>query len=129
MNTHLLGNEHQWIIETHYEDSEEFEYHWDKKVFPSETREDVSDQTSTYRGKQWNIHPQAFFIDLDWWASVGCPEWGVEHRYELPEPFETIEPIRSKENWHDEYTPHWIAPSKNLKNYSSKTIFLVTEKI
>ena len=31
MNTHLLGNEHQWIIETHYPDSEEFEYHWDKK--------------------------------------------------------------------------------------------------
>ena len=60
MNTHLLGNEHQWIIETHYDDSEEFDYHWDKKVFPAETREDVSDQTSTYRGKQWNINPQAF---------------------------------------------------------------------
>lgn len=47
MNTHLLGNEHQWIIETHYDDSEEFDYHWDKKVFPAETREDVSDQTRT----------------------------------------------------------------------------------
>ena len=76
----------------------------------------ILDQGESY----YTIHPQAFFIDLDWWASVGCPEWGVEHRYELPEPFETIEPIRSKENWHDEYTPHWIAPSKNLKNYSSK---------
>ena len=60
MKTHLLGNEHQWIIETHYEDKEEFDFHWDKKVFPEETREDVSDQTSTYRGKQWNIHPRAF---------------------------------------------------------------------
>lgn len=60
MKTHLLGNEHQWIIETHYEDKEEFDFHWDKKVFPEETREDVSDQTSTYRGKQWNIHPKAF---------------------------------------------------------------------
>ena len=47
MKTHLLGNEHQWIIETHYEDKEEFDFHWDKKVFPEETREDVSDQTST----------------------------------------------------------------------------------
>ena len=52
MKTHLLGNEHQWIIETHYPDMEEFDFHWDKKVFPSETREDVSDQTSTYRGSQ-----------------------------------------------------------------------------
>ena len=60
MKTHLLGNEHQWIIESHYEDKEEFDFHWDKKVFPSETREDVSDQTSTYRGKQFNIHPDAY---------------------------------------------------------------------
>ena len=52
MNTHLLGNEHQWIIETHYNDSEEFDYHWDKKVFPAETREDVSDQTSKYRANR-----------------------------------------------------------------------------
>tara|TARA_B100001287_G_C22679102_1_gene529293 strand:- start:1810 stop:2376 length:567 start_codon:yes stop_codon:yes gene_type:complete len=60
MKTHLLGNQHQWIIESHYEDKEEFDFHWDKKVFPSETREDVSDQTSTYRGKQFNIHPDAY---------------------------------------------------------------------
>jgi len=60
MKTHLLGNEHQWIIETHYPDSEEFLYHWDKKVFPKETRTDVSDQTSTYRGQQFNIHPRAY---------------------------------------------------------------------
>ena len=33
MKTHLLGNEHQWIIETHYEDKEEFDFHWDKKIF------------------------------------------------------------------------------------------------
>ena len=42
MKTHLLGNEHQWIIETHYPDMEEFDFHWDKKVFPSETREETS---------------------------------------------------------------------------------------
>ena len=49
MKTHLLGNAHQWIIETHYEDMEEFDFHWDKKIFPAETRVDVSDQTTTYR--------------------------------------------------------------------------------
>ena len=95
MKTHLLGNEHQWIIETHYADSEEFDYHWDKKVFPSETREDVSDQTSTYRGKQWNIHPQAFLnewkykpflqekldeVGLNIELTELCALWTVEYR-------------------------------------------------
>jgi hypothetical protein len=60
MKTHLLGTEHQWIIEAHYEDCEEFDFHWDKKVFPSDTREDVSDQTTTYRGKQFNVHPATY---------------------------------------------------------------------
>lgn len=60
MKTHLLGNEHQWIIEAGYPDPEEFDFHWDKKVFPKETRTDVSDQTSTYRGQQFNIHPDAY---------------------------------------------------------------------
>ena len=85
----------QWIVETHYEDCEEFDYHWDKKVFPAETREDVSDQTSTYRGKQWNIHPQAFLnewkfkpflqskideVGLNIELTELCALWTVEYR-------------------------------------------------
>ena len=95
MKTHLLGNEHQWIIETHYPDMEEFDFHWDKKVFPSETREDVSDQTSTYRGSQWNIHPDAFLnewkykpflqgvideVGLNIELTELCALWTVEYR-------------------------------------------------
>lgn len=95
MKTHLLGNEHQWIIETHYPDMEEFDFHWDKKVFPSETREDVSDQTSTYRGSQWNIHPDAFLnewkykpflqskideVGLNIELTDLCALWTVEYR-------------------------------------------------
>ena len=95
MKTHLLGNEHQWIIETHYEDKEEFDFHWDKKIFPAETRTDVSDQTTTYRGAQWNIHPDAFVNEWkfkpflqDKIDEVGlnieltdlCALWTVEYR-------------------------------------------------
>lgn len=62
----------------------------------------------------YEVHPQTFFIDLNWWAEVGFPEWGERTRNS---PLETLEPIRSEENHHDQYTPHWIAPSKNLKTY------------
>jgi len=65
----------------------------------------------------YRVHPQAFFIDLNWWAEAGFPEWGEQKQNS---PFETIEPIRSEENHHDQYTPHWIAPSKQLKTYSGK---------
>ena len=78
-----------------YPDMEEFDFHWDKKVFPSETREDVSDQTSTYRGSQWNIHPDAFLnewkykpflqgvideVGLNIELTELCALWTVEYR-------------------------------------------------
>lgn len=64
----------------------------------------------------YEIHPQTFFIDLKWWAEAGFPEWG-ERDVDLP--FETLEPVRSEENHHDQYTPLWICPpiTKNLKTY------------
>ena len=65
----------------------------------------------------YEIHPQAFFIDLDWWSKAGFPEWG-ERIWDSP--LETLVPIRSKENHHDQYTPHWIAPGKELKTYQGQ---------
>jgi len=64
----------------------------------------------------YEIHPQTFFIDLKWWAEAGFPEWG-ERDVDLP--LETLEPVRSEENHHDQYTPLWICPpiTKNLKTY------------
>ena len=73
----------------------------------------VLDNVDSY----YRIHPQTFMLDLNWWADAGFPEWGEQKWHDS---FETIEPIRSKENHHDEYTPHWIAPSENLKNYKHK---------
>ena len=46
MKTHLLGNEHPWIIQTHYPDMEEFDFHWDKKVFPPKREKMLVTQTS-----------------------------------------------------------------------------------
>ena len=95
MKTHLLGNEHQWIIESHYEDYEEFDYHWDKKVFPADTREDVSNQTTTYRGKQWNIPPNAFLN-----------EWKIKLEQRIKKsalPYLRLQ----RQNFIAEISPHW----------------------
>jgi len=75
----------------------------------------ILDQQDDY----YSIHPQAFFIDLEWWEKVGFPFWGDREDGNNNE-FETIEPIRSDENWHDEYTPHWVRQSDKLKLYKNK---------
>jgi len=76
----------------------------------------ILDQQDSY----YSIHPQAFMLDLVWWANAEFPEWGVQFGYSIEESFETEEPIRSIENWHDKYTPHWIAPGTTLKTYKEK---------
>jgi len=65
----------------------------------------------------YEVHPQTFYINLNWWAEAGFPEWG-ERTWDSN--LETLEPTRSEENHHDQYTPHWIAPSKNLKTYQGQ---------
>lgn len=67
------------------------------------------------RGDEYyELHPQSFLVDLDWWKSVGRPEFRVDNIGE----FETVEPIRSSENHHDNYTPLWVDSGTNTKTYS-----------
>ena len=75
----------------------------------------ILDQQDDY----YTMHPQAFFIDLIWWSEVGFPLWGDRENGSNNE-FETIVPLRSEENWHDEYTPHWIKKGNQLKVYKNK---------
>jgi len=75
----------------------------------------ILDQGDSY----YTMHPQAFMVDLEWWAEVGFPNWG-DKEYSINNEFETIEPLRSTENWHDEYTPHWISKSNISRVYKQK---------
>ena len=59
--------------------------------------------------KYYRIHPQFFLIDIKWWASVGCPNWGDY----TSNKFTTIKPERSEENHHDQYTPIWVKGPDN----------------
>lgn len=64
----------------------------------------------------YEIHHQCFLVNINWWRSAGKPQFGDEEQTS----WETLEPIRSEENWHDGYTPHWISRGSKLKVYSGK---------
>lgn len=66
----------------------------------------------------YSIHQQCFLIDLEWWESAGKPEWGNDE--DDVEPYQLPEPIRSENNHHDGYTPHWVGPGSNLRTYTGK---------
>jgi hypothetical protein len=67
--------------------------------------------------KYYELHHQFFMVNVKWWQSAGRPIIGNE---EFNSNWNTIEPIRSTDNWHDEYTPHWIESGSNLCNYTGK---------
>lgn len=64
----------------------------------------------------FQLHPQCFLIKPAVYRKLGCPPIRpikAEKRLLL------MSPKRSKENFHDTYTPHWIAPSRD---YEMKTV-------
>mgnify|MGYP003651785316 CR=1 FL=1 len=60
----------------------------------------ILDKSENY----YSIHPQTFMLDLNWWANAGFPKFGGYSS----ESIITIQPERSTDNWHDEYTPKWV---------------------
>jgi len=67
--------------------------------------------------KFYELHHQCFIINMDWWRNNGRPDMGKE---EFNVAWTTNKPIRSEENWHDHYTPHWIAPGVETMNYTGR---------
>ena len=67
--------------------------------------------------KYYTFHPQCFMLDLEWWGSLGFQDFGKKHGV----PWETEQPIRSEENFHDGgYTPLWIKKGNKNKTYERK---------
>lgn len=67
--------------------------------------------------RYYQLHHQCFMININWWKSVGCPDVG---KTEDDINWSAIEPIRSLENWHDDYTPHWIEQGTEEKQYTGR---------
>jgi hypothetical protein len=61
----------------------------------------------------FHFHPQWFAVNLIAWADVGCPLFEEE-----PGPQEYVVALsRSPDNVHDDYTPWWLKPANDDKNY------------
>lgn len=69
------------------------------------------------KDKYYELHHQFFMVNINWWRSAGRPQIGRE---EFNTTWDTEEPIRSNENWHDEYTPHWIGQGTTNRSYSGR---------
>ena len=63
----------------------------------------------------YNIDPQFFCLDLTVWNKVGRPRFEEDDNREK---FTSVTVDRSVENFHDDYTPHWLSPGTQSQEYS-----------
>ena len=67
----------------------------------------------------YELHHQCYIVNLIIYRTLRCPKIGQQ---ELNSTHQQIEPVRSIENLHDNYTPTWINTGSVLKNYNHKII-------
>jgi hypothetical protein len=65
----------------------------------------------------YELHPQCYIINLEKYKSLGCPNIGEQTLYST---HSQTEPIRSEENFHDDYTPISIQAGHKIKEYQHK---------
>lgn len=61
----------------------------------------------------YELHDQIILINLKWWIKAGKPVYGSAFTKDIC----LTSVNRSIENWHDDYTPHWIESQKKEKKY------------
>lgn len=65
----------------------------------------------------YELHDQCYIINLKTYKKLGYPAIGNFAYYDA---HEQIEPLRSEENIHDDYTPVWVKPGSTLRKYQHK---------
>lgn len=65
----------------------------------------------------YELHQQCYIINLKIYEKLGRPLIG---KHTWNSPHQQIEPKRSLENFHDEYTPKYVMPGTDLKDYQHK---------
>jgi hypothetical protein len=63
----------------------------------------------------YSIDPQFFCLNLTVWDQVGRPNFDSDNNGST---FTSIQVVRSEENFHDDYTPYWLAPGEKQVEYS-----------
>lgn len=65
----------------------------------------------------YELHHQCYVINMSYYKSFNCPVVGV---MEKNINHTQADPVRSTENWHDNYTPKYILPGTQKKTYKNK---------
>jgi hypothetical protein len=65
----------------------------------------------------YELHDQCYIINLEKYNDLGQPQVGEFAYYS---PHFQIEPMRSTDNVHDDYTPVWVKPGHMLREYKHK---------
>jgi hypothetical protein len=65
----------------------------------------------------YELHDQCYIINLSVYDKLGQPTVGAPAYYSS---HEQIEPLRSEENIHDDYTPVWVSKGHTPKQYKHK---------
>lgn len=73
----------------------------------------VLDRKDSY----YELHDQCYILNLDLYKKLGLPEVGKMAYYDSHEQYA---PTRSLDNFHDDYTPTWIASGTELQTYPHK---------
>jgi hypothetical protein len=70
----------------------------------------ILDRKSAY----YELHEQCYYINLKTYRDLGCPDIGNQC---LGRSHSQQSPQRSIENIHDDYTPIWILPGEEYRDY------------
>lgn len=65
----------------------------------------------------YELHSQCYVINLGRYRELGCPAIGQQT---LGAQHTQIEPSRSMDNYHDDYTPVWIDQGSQLRQYNHR---------
>ena len=65
----------------------------------------------------YELHEQCYIINLETYKELGCPVVG---KFAYYSPHTQIEPRRSEENIHDDYTPIWVSSGDTPRQYKHK---------
>jgi hypothetical protein len=68
----------------------------------------------TAQNAYYELHHQCYVINMTYYNLLDCPLVG---KLEIGNSHIQIEPLRSTENWHDDYTPTFIVPGKIQRSY------------
>lgn len=63
----------------------------------------------------YELHQQCYLVNLKTYMRLGRPEIGNQKLGQLHQQYE---PIRSQENYHDNYTPLWIQTGQSTKTFN-----------